>query len=80
MHLVVKMHRFLVYMIIEGKSDEICIAEGIQFTNDNLAVYEYLSQTILILDSIEALIKHYSSVGEVNIEWVDLLTYKKNIH
>ena len=57
-----------------------CVAEGVQFSNESVALYEHLTKTILILDSIDAIIEHYEEVGEATIQWVDLLTYKKNIH
>lgn len=80
MLLVINLHRFLVYITIEKTNAERCVAEGVQFSNESVALYEYLTKTILILDSIDAIIGHYEEVGEANIQWVDLLTYKKNIH
>lgn len=67
-------------MTLERTNTEVCVAEGVQFSSENIALYEYLTKTILILDSIDAIKEHYETVGEINVQWVDLLTYKKNIH
>lgn len=67
-------------MTLERTNTEVCVAEGVQFSSENIALYEYLTQTILILDSIDDIKEHYETVGEVNVQWVDLLMYKKNIH
>lgn len=80
MLLVANVHRFLVYMVLEKTNSEVCVAEGVQFSNESVALYEYLTQTIVILDSTDAIIEHYDLVGEATIRWIDLLTYKINLH
>lgn len=64
-------------MTLERTNTEVCVAEGVQFSSDDIVLYEFLTQTILILGSIGAIKEHYETVGEVNVQWVDLLTYKK---
>lgn len=74
------MKRFLVYVIIKDKYSELLIAEGVQFNNDNIAIHEFLTTTILILDNIDSIFKHYSSIGNVRINWLDVNIYEKKIN
>jgi hypothetical protein len=67
-------------MDLDKHNGEVCIGEGIEFTNENVSIFEYLTKTILILDSADDIIKHYSSVSDIRIEWIDLLNYTRNIH
>ena len=43
MLLVINLHRFLVYMKIEKTNSEMCVAEGVQFSNESVALYEHLT-------------------------------------
>ena len=52
------MRRFSVYVKIKGKYTEILLAEGVQFNNENIAIHEFLTSTILILDNIDSVYNH----------------------
>ncbi len=74
------MKRFYVYVRMYNTNNEKLVAEGVEFNNENIALHEFLTQTILILDSIKSVSKHYSSVGEILIEWIDFDEYETKIH
>lgn len=74
------MKRFLVYIKIKGKYAESLIAEGVEFNNENVALHEFLTTTILILEGIDTIYKHYKVIGKVRIKWLDLDYFKEIIH
>lgn len=74
------MKRFYIYIRFLDSDVEKAVAEGVEFSNENVALHEFLTKTILILDSIKAISKHYSSVGDVFIEWVDFDEFNGKIH
>ncbi len=74
------MKRFIVYMETDKDYEETVIGEGIEFSNENVAVFEFLTSTILILDSTEFISKHYETVGNVKIKWIDYDLFQKIIH
>lgn len=74
------MKRFLVYIKLKGKYAESCVAEGIEFNNENVALHEFLTTTILILDGVDSIYKHYKAVGKVRLKWIDLGFYEEIIH
>ena len=74
------MKRFYVYVRMYNTNNEKLVAEGVEFNNENIALHEFLTQTILILDSIKSVSKHYSQVGEILIEWIDFDEYETKIH
>ena len=74
------MKRFYVYIKFFNTDVERVVAEGVEFSNENVALHEFLTKTILILDSIKAICKHYSSAGDVVIEWVDFDEFNGKIH
>lgn len=74
------MHRFFIYMFLDNKKDEICIGEGVQFSNETVSIYEYLTDTVIIFNSIGGVLEHYSTISSARIQWVDLLTYTNKIN
>jgi hypothetical protein len=74
------MKRFSVYVKIKGKYTEILLAEGVQFNNENIAIHEFLTSTILILDNIDSVYSHYSIIGTIRINWLDVNIYDKKIN
>ena len=80
MPLVTDMRRFYVYVRLFDTNIEKAVAEGVEFSNENVALHEFLTKTILILDSIRAISEHYSSTGDVIIEWVDFGEFGRNVH
>ena len=56
------------------------MGEGIEFTNESIALFEYSTDTILVLNSIKQLQNHYKSLGEAKIEWVDIDSDSKKIN
>jgi hypothetical protein len=74
------MKRFIVYIKLKGKYAESLVAEGIEFNNHNVALHEILTTTILVLDGIDSIYKHYKVIGKVRIKWIDLDYYEEIIH
>jgi hypothetical protein len=66
------MYRFYVFIAFKGSILEECVGEGIEFSNESIALFEYSTDTILMLKSIKALKNHYKPLGKVKIEWLDL--------
>jgi hypothetical protein len=74
------MKRLLVYVKFSGEPVENLIAEGVEFNNENIALHELLTTTILVLDNTESIYKHYKVLGRVRIKWIDFDDLGKNIH
>lgn len=74
------MYRFYVFINIDGDILPDCIGEGIEFSNESIALFEYSTDTILVLNSIKYLQNHYKLLGDVKIEWVDVDLNSKKIN
>jgi|688.fasta_scaffold1275317_1 hypothetical protein len=74
------MRRFIVYIKLRKKYVESIVAEGVEFTNENIALHEFLTTTILILDSMESIYKHYEPLGKIRIKWLDFDNFDKKVH
>lgn len=74
------MKRLLVYIKSSGHYTENLIAEGVEFNNENIALHEFLTTTILILDDVNSIYKHYGVLGKVRLRWIDFGNNEKNIH
>lgn len=74
------MKRLLVYIKFSGGHIENLVAEGVEFNNENIALHELLTKTILVLDNVESIYKHYKVLGRVRVKWMDFDQFEKNIH
>lgn len=74
------MRRFIVYIKLRKKYVESIVAEGVEFTNENIALHEFLTTTILILDSMESIYKHYEPLGKIRVKWFDFDNFDKKVH
>lgn len=74
------MYRFYVFIDIDGNILPTCIAEGVEFSNESIALFEYSTDTILVLNSTKQLENHYKPIGEVKIEWIDVDSDSKKIN
>jgi|LakMenEpi03Aug12_release.lakeMendotaPanAssembly.Ray.scaffolds.fasta_scaffold585797_2 hypothetical protein len=74
------MKRFVVYVRFFNTDVERAIAEGVEFNNENIALHEFLTKTILVINSIKEISKHYSAIGDVVIEWLDYDEFYNRIH
>lgn len=74
------MRRFIVYIRLKKKFVDNIVAEGIEFSNENVSLHEFLTNTILVLDSIDSIEKHYNPIGKIRIQWLDLDLFEKKIH
>jgi hypothetical protein len=67
-------------MKLKNISHETIIAEGIEFSNENVALNEFATVSILILDCVDSIHKHYESIGKIQIKWIDSELFEKIIH
>lgn len=74
------MKRFIVYIKLNKKYVESIVAEGVQFSNENVSLHEFMTTTILILDSIDSIYKHYEPLGKIRLKWLDFDSFEKIIH
>lgn len=74
------MYRFYVFIYTKDNILGECMGEGIEFTNESIALFEYATDTILVLNSVKQLENHYKSFGEVKIEWIDIDSDAKKIN
>lgn len=74
------MRRFIVYIRLKRKYVDSIVAEGIEFSNENVSLHEFLTNTILVLDSVDSIEKHYKPLGKIRIQWLDIDNFEKNIH
>lgn len=74
------MLRFYLNILYSGQILEECIGEGVEFSNENVSLFEYPTNTIIFLNSVKDIQNHYSSVGKTSIEWLDFNDFDKNIN